>query len=291
MKKSAPLLIAAILIFAVLMMAWLYNTDFKSSSENANKYISRLTQRASEQDLKSMHLLALEYEKGKQVERSFRKAIYWHTKAANLGFGNAQADLAKIYSDNEEFRDEALSSYWFKKASENADISVRYNLARHFIDSSDKKIAIRAFKLFLEISKSEEFQHASPLLRKTTMRLIGASYYLGRVTKKDMKLALLFTKQAASEGDKFALYNLARFHELGDGIDKNAVKAGQLYKQAADASLPDAKSRIDDALTKCIDTDIPITERLRNCSISVGAGHTEAAVILKKINEGANIRN
>ena len=74
---------------------------------------------------------------------------------------------------------------------------------------------------------------------------LGGMYYQGHGVAEDLAEALRLYQLAAAQGHPVALFNVAVFHELGQGgIRKNKAEAIRWYRRAQAAGNPDAVAKL-----------------------------------------------
>ena len=76
-------------------------------------------------NLDAMNYMGIIYWHGHGVEKNEKISKEWYTKAANLGFLNAQYNLFQIYNAEKNYEH---AFEWLKKAAENGDAEAQYNV-------------------------------------------------------------------------------------------------------------------------------------------------------------------
>ena len=76
------------------------------------KALKWLTKAEEQYDSRAQALLGFMYEEGKGVPQDDKEAANWYQKAANTGFTDAQIRLAKIY---EKWGEYEKAQEWYKK--------------------------------------------------------------------------------------------------------------------------------------------------------------------------------
>jgi TPR repeat protein len=162
-------------------------------------------------------------------EKNIDKAIMLYTKAAGLGYSQAQYELSVLYSvedygvvDNEKYLK------WLVKAADN-----NHKLASHNLGN----IAIRVGKTEtgLHYLKKAAKQEYLPSIMSLSM-----IYYSGRGMNRDYASAFKYLTQAAELDDLKAIRLLASLHERGLGTAKDIEIAKALYRKAYQAGNIDA---------------------------------------------------
>ena len=88
------------------------------------------TQRLANQgDAEAQYNLALMYDEGEEVRQDHFKAFEWYQKAANQGFASAQFNLGVMYRSGEGVRqDYAKALQWYQKAANQRYAASQYNI-------------------------------------------------------------------------------------------------------------------------------------------------------------------
>ncbi len=84
-------------------------------------------------DAEAQSCLGFCYETGDGVEKNYKKAIYWYTKAAKQGIAGAQFNLGVWYANGIGVnRDVNSAKLWFRKASEQGNELAQEYLEKYF---------------------------------------------------------------------------------------------------------------------------------------------------------------
>lgn len=205
-------------------------------------YVTKLEKEASAGHVKAMHLLAIEYEKGRVVPQDYSKAFGWFTRAAELGFGNAQIDLGRMYNNGlGTEKDETKAKYWYEKASSNADPTTLHNLGLlYFKGQNVQRNYERAFDLFRRAYAAINLDDDTFRTEKRqSARFIAVMYSKGWGVSENKRYAREWYERAAHEGDAYAQYALGKMHLTGDGVEKSAGKGVLYLEKAAASNLPE----------------------------------------------------
>ena len=216
-------------------------------------------------------------------ENRFEEACLWYSKAAAQNFMPAQTKLGYMYSH--EFgvkRNEKEAVRWYKVAADNGDDKAQYELgiiyecAFEFDLPGSAKLAAKYYTMTAERGNDsaqmrlallyqegkgvdKNPQKAVELFLKASDRNNNSRYFLGQCyekgdgVKQDYKEAAKWYQKAA------AWYDLARLFEKGLGVEKNIVRAkelfelsggheafirlGEIYENGIDGSIDLAKAR------------------------------------------------
>jgi len=113
------------------------NENFEKAFE---KFSALATQKKSGTDA-AMYYLADLYYAGKGVPQDYQKAIFWYTKAAEIGFPYAMIQLAKSYEDGKGIKqDYQKAIFWYTEA---AKMGLSTAMNRLSIIYSEGKIALK----------------------------------------------------------------------------------------------------------------------------------------------------
>lgn len=114
-------------IVAILLALGLHSSAMAGFTEGANAYNARnyalalkeITPLAKAGNADAQHLLGLMYYMGRGVQRDYKQAFSWHSKAAAQGKADAQYVIgAMYYTGNAVPQDQKLAVTWFRKAAE-----------------------------------------------------------------------------------------------------------------------------------------------------------------------------
>ncbi len=219
MSRRGNIFISAT-IAVILCVAFAYFAGQSAPSETrGEKYIRRLEGEAQGGYTKAYHLIALEYEKGKIVPQDYQKAREWLEKGADLGFGNAQIDLARYYYHGlggEKNLQKAQE--WYAKAEELTDITTRHNLGLVYFNGEDaQQNYAKARELFLLITQSPDFATDKFLTEtRQATRLLGYIYLKGLGVNSDINEARKWLQIAADKGDERAYEELMKLQKNPD---------------------------------------------------------------------------
>jgi hypothetical protein len=181
--------------------------DKKLSIYWNNKAVNHFTKLAKQGQVDAMTRLGQMYwqEGGGMNDRE--KAIYWYSKAANLGYAVAQSSLAGIYDARGMYdvpkEDLVKAAYWYRKAASQGDASAEYELALLYANGSSG------------------------------------------IAKNYVQAAHLF-RQAANQGHSWASYFLGIMYTKGDGVEKDDVQAAHWLQKSVESENPhpDAKKEL-----------------------------------------------
>ncbi|MBR1542630.1 MAG: sel1 repeat family protein [Bacteroidaceae bacterium] len=82
-------------------------------------------------------------------------------------------------------------------------------------------------------------------------------------TKKNMRMAVAHYMEAVAKNNIFAMLNLAKLYQEGNGVEKDIIKARDLYQRAFDAGYTDAMVLCGDAILEIVDGSIDPKEAVK----------------------------
>lgn len=108
--------------------------------------LATLTHYANNNNTQAQFFLAKRLQKGQNVARDSKNALYWYTRAANQGIAPAQLNLGIMYLRGEGVKaDQAKARVWLEKAAHLGDNRASFALA--ILDEKDKKL-VDAYKWY-----------------------------------------------------------------------------------------------------------------------------------------------
>ncbi|CAI2175459.1 6465_t:CDS:2 [Funneliformis geosporum] len=192
------------------------------------------------------------YKTGFGTEINYKLAFKWMQKAAENESICGQLNLG-IYYDNSIGTDSNLDKaiYWYQKSANNGNLCGLFILGRcNELGIGIEKNENKAFEIYKRFHENDFINGKYKL---------GICYYFGIGTEVNKKESFKICKdlaekglenaqaflgylynQAADNGDDFGLYNLGEHYELGNGVNKDEIKAFVYYKKSAENGLVDA---------------------------------------------------
>jgi uncharacterized protein len=154
-----------------------------------------------------------------------KQALFWHHKAAQVGFGAAQYNLGLMYdtsSDIEQDFEQAL--FWLRKSAEQGFVLAQYRLGQ-----------IHSWGIAIE----QDYEQSIFWLRKSAEQglaeaqfELGKMYRFSRGVEKDNEQSVFWYRKAAVQGYLKAQGCLAWMYSNGLGIEKNDDQATFWYRSA-----------------------------------------------------------
>ncbi len=110
--------------------------------------ITGLLADAQEGSAGAQYLLGFMYAEGQGIDKDFKEAVKWYTKAANQGHAGAQLTLGMMYVEGQTVvKDDHLAIKWYTKAAEQGNAGVQLMLASmHEQGIGTKKDLVEAAK-------------------------------------------------------------------------------------------------------------------------------------------------
>lgn len=224
-----------------------YQTDSIDSLDN----ILRL---AESGDAAAMNRLGMKYRDGKNIEKNLLKAEHYFTKAASLGFIDAQLNLADLLVKQGN-KDKAIELY--KKAAQSGNpLAITYLAQLDDVNEMNKKLLeelktlseggnLRAMKMLADlllngtISQKDPEEAAKWYYECAKMHNGSAQYSYGICCRdgvgveKDISEAIKWLELASDHGVMNARLELANIYRKGTGVQVDMNKAIEWYELAA----------------------------------------------------------
>jgi len=145
--------------------------------------------------------LGRQYFNGEGVPKDLEKAVYWYTKAAELGDGSAQWVLGEMYFfGNEIPKDLKKAVYWNTKAAKQGNPFAQLALGECYSDGIGVSKNMReAFTWYLKAAEQG---------LAVAQNNIGSCYHNGEGVTKDLQQARYWYTKAARQGVEMAQRNL-----------------------------------------------------------------------------------
>ena len=125
-------------------------------------------------------------------------------------------------------KDEIKAFEYYKKSAENGCTSTKFQLGYCYVNGIGTKInKVKGFELYNNAANG--IQNFSEDEEELVNDLDKVSYWYHKAAEND---------------NKFALYKLGEFYELGKGVCKNEMRAFEFYKKSADQGFIDAQYKL-----------------------------------------------
>lgn len=188
------------------------------------------------------------FDYGQRSEQSYKEAISWLNKAAELGNAWAMINISALYFNGLGVeKDYKEASSWGKKAMDLGNLysigsEIGYCLKdyRKVELSNDWETIIWMGLIEFDIQGTEEsykeamsrFRKAADLGSTSAMNHIGILYEGGHGVEKNYSEALSWYKKAAEHGNIWAMMNISLFYFNGLGVEKDYIEAMSWYRKA-----------------------------------------------------------
>ncbi|TDQ82199.1 TPR repeat protein [Dongia mobilis] len=183
------------------------------------------------------------YETGQGVPRDPREAVFWYTRAADLGLQQAMLKLAVIYQeglpgtdgDAGIAADAAKAVPWLEQAAGLGNVAAMNELGRAYL-AGDGVLANARIA-------AEWFQKASDAGSLTADYSLGSIYRVGFAGQPDFIRAVRHFERAANGKESASMVALGDLYANGQGVPLDKVQALTWYKLAALYGQPEGGKR------------------------------------------------
>ena len=188
------------LLLLSFLVSPLFAVSFDCSS--AISETEKATCSSAEQgDANAQYDLGIMYVFGEAVERDYKRAVYWLSKAAKQEHSGAQWTLGLMYDHGEGLEqnyEKAL--YWYKKAAEQGDARAQNDLGLMYYNEKGVKQDYDKVKYWF--SKAAEQGHAKAQYQ------LGVMYEYGEGVEQNYEVAANWYLKAANQGIVGAQFKL-----------------------------------------------------------------------------------
>lgn len=186
----------------------------------------QLFQKAAEQgNDEAMFYLGECYYSGRFVELDETQAMSWYRKAAELGNGRAQNNLAVYLHTNEDPQIVAEAIMWFQKSAEQGNSFGQVNLGGCYVEGTGVE---------------QSWEEAVKWYRKAAEQgntdgqyMLGNCLLDGKVATTDADAGLKWLTLSAKLGNPSGQYHLAVRYRDGKGVKQNYAEARKWFKEAS----------------------------------------------------------
>lgn len=194
------------------------------NSKNYSAAYSIFIPTANKGIAEALYYLGLFHKNGYFVKKDEKEALNYLTKAADLGYAEAQWQLALHYYDPwDGFTD--ISVYWIEKAALLGHAKAQYEMGHCFeFGNHVEKDLSKATRWYSKASKQND--------SRASYRL-GLCYEEGNGVEQNYDTAIKYYIKAAENGDEQAQMHLAYCYGQGKIVDKDFSKKMRWYTEAA----------------------------------------------------------
>ncbi len=156
--------------------------------------------------------------------------------SAERGYADAQLAVGKIYKTGEGIgKNIAAAKLWLARAADQGNVEAYFQLAKIYDESESVNQNMEALKWY---KKAAELGHAF------AQNNLGAMYFHGEGTSKNLPEAYKWCQKAAEQGVDAAQHTLGVIHEKGMIENPDYAKAIEWYQRAADQGFSDAQNNL-----------------------------------------------
>ncbi|PKC00788.1 kinase-like protein [Rhizophagus irregularis] len=186
------------------------------------------------------------YKLGNGVEKNEIKAFKYYETLAKKGNSDAQHQLGNcFYYGIGTIINKKQAFYWYEKAANNGNIIAKIIFERYYNKKINRIKKDRGTKIKFH-----------KLIYFEGLRRIGINNYFGTGTKQNYEKAFNYFQRAATNGNKFAQYDLGNCFKNGEGVTKDERKAFELYHKSAEQGCKNAQYQLGNCYNEGIGIDI-----------------------------------
>lgn len=183
------------------------------------------------------------YETGKGVPQDSKEALFWYTRAADLGLQQAMLKLSLIYRTGLPgaegtagiAADPAQSVVWLEKAAELGNVAAMNELGRAYLAGEGVLANPRV--------AAEWFEKAAAAGSLTAEYSLGSIYRVGFGGQPDFIRAARHFERGANGKESASMVALGDLYANGQGVPQDRVLALTWYKLAALYGQPEGGKR------------------------------------------------
>ncbi|CAI2169871.1 20734_t:CDS:2 [Funneliformis geosporum] len=214
-------------------------------------------------NINAQNMLTVLYETGEGIKKDLKMSLYWCQKAADNGDVIGLCNLGEHYEFGNGVKiDEYKAFEFYQKAANQGDQEAKFHLGYCYVTGIGTEINKEiGFKLYNEAArnKDDNMQHIDSLDKMSDLDKLN--YWYHKVDEND---------------NKFALYKLGEFYELGKGISENLVRAFEFYKKSANKGCLEAQYKVGYFYDNGIVIDIDKARALELYKVAANEGSCEA---------------
>ncbi|RIA87327.1 hypothetical protein C1645_878103 [Glomus cerebriforme] len=207
------------------------------------------------------------YENGEDVD--LEKAIYWYSKAAEIGNDEAQYNLGRCYRFGIGVeKNEAKAFEYYKLSADQEYLNAQFQLGYCYdygIGTGINKVkALELYRIAAEKGHIDAQKGLGILCKNKGIEKFIETY---------LEKVIYWYNNAAENGDNAAQYNLGWCHRFGVGVEKNEVKGFEYYKKSADQGYLNAQFSLGYLYDQGIGTEVNEAKAFEYYKIAAEKGH------------------
>lgn len=183
---------------------------------------------------------------GDGVGKDMRKAFEWFQKAAAQGSDLAQFNLGVLYENGDVVpADAAKARMWYEKAAAQGNTQAKERLQRLEARVRARQAGQAPSPAARQSPPAQQGAGVAPAKNigedPDALVAMGYRYITGDGVARDARKAAECFRKAADKGHAMAQFNLGVCYEEGEGVPKNLATAASLYRQAAEKGMSNAQ--------------------------------------------------
>ena len=161
-------------------------------------------------------------------------AVWWYTKAAELGHVHAQCKLGACYASGRGVEQNLMKSLqWYVQAAKQGDAGAQFHVGYCY----DKGRGVAPNPT----AAAEWYKMAAEQDHVRAQSVLAGCYSAGRGVEQNPELAWQWYRLAADQGDRDAQFNLGFCYDKGRGTEMDPAAAAEWYAKAAEQNDPRAQ--------------------------------------------------
>ena len=229
------------------LAAWAFKKSAKAFTDYAaNNTFAGMKEKAKNGDIEAQYNIGLMYHdgnEGENIARNYSEALRWLRMASDSGYAPAQYLLGLMYYNGEgilENYEEAFNL--FLKSAHQAYANAQFALGNMYYDGEgvpqDKVEADKWYQKAAEQGyfPSVEWWHRVAVQEGSAeaQNILGVAYLNGDGVEQNFKLAFEWLEKSAAQNHIWGLYNLGVMYFCGYAVQKDVVKASELFHKSVE---------------------------------------------------------
>lgn len=177
-------------------------------------------------DIAAMNEVACMYRDGRNVDRNDEESLWWFLRAANAGNPDAMYNLGILLEQKKTREGDIQSLVWLQKAAEVGHPGAMMQLSRRCLSGRCGTNGVLQAVKWLQMAADKDHVAA--------MEHLGALYRTGHADGLDASVekALIWLHKAEACGSDYAVSEIGRLYERGDGVEQNFDEAFDRYEDS-----------------------------------------------------------